>query len=59
LLLAGGTISVVKWTSARAAEGGTCPPGYILYAALEPIQDDTQSSKVTEQGCKPVESLGG
>ena len=56
LLLLGGTIGWAKWTSVRAADEGTCPPGYTSYAVLEPIQDGTQSSKVTEQGCKPVET---
>lgn len=33
----------------------TCPPGYTYYAVLEPIQEGEQSSRITEQGCKPIE----
>ena len=41
---------------AQSTENGACPPGYTSYAVLEPIQGDTQTSKITEQGCKPIET---
>ncbi len=59
LLLAGGSAAGIIWfrgASAQAAENGACPPGYTSYAVLEPVQDATQSSKITDQGCKPIET---
>lgn len=56
LFLVGGTIGWAKWTSVQAADEGVCPPGYTSYAVLEPLQEGTQSSRVIEQGCRPVEA---
>jgi len=59
LLLAGGSAAGIIWfrgASAQAAENGACPPGYTSYAVLEPVQDATQSSKIIDQGCKPIET---
>lgn len=56
LLLVGGTIGWAKWTSAQSPNEGACPPGYTYYAVLEPIQEGTQSSRITEQGCRLVET---
>ncbi len=59
LSLVVGGIATVAWRQgalAQSTENGACPPGYTHYAVLEPIQGDTQSSKITDQGCKPIET---
>jgi hypothetical protein len=58
VLLLVGTVGWVVGSNrvrAQSADEGTCPPGYTYYAVLEPIQDDAQSSRITDQGCKPIE----
>lgn len=57
LLLASGLLGAsIKWTLVQASGGDeACPPGYTAYAVLDPIQEGEQSSRITDQGCKPIE----
>jgi len=60
VLLVGGSMAGISWVrraSAQSPENGACPPGYTQYVVLEPVQDGEQSSKITEQGCKPIETV--
>lgn len=55
LLLVGGALAWNQWAAAQSVQNETCPPGYTQYAVLEPVQEGAQASKITDQGCKPVE----
>jgi len=59
-LFAGGLVGVVgmspRATQASSTEGG-CPPGYVHFVALEPIQPGEQGSKVVDQGCQPADEV--
>lgn len=56
LLLAGGLGLAVM--AGRAVQAGSteppCPPGYVEYTVLDPIQPGEQGSKVVEHGCRPA-----
>lgn len=57
LLLAGGLVGAV-WMSGGSAQAGgaeeACPPGYVRFVVLEPLQPGEQGSKVVDQGCQPA-----
>ncbi|MBE0411203.1 MAG: hypothetical protein IBX69_15890 [Anaerolineales bacterium] len=56
LLLLGGAIGGAECTSSQSTDQGECPAGYTSYVVLESLQEGTQSSRVIEQGCRPVET---
>lgn len=55
LLLVGGALAWNRWAAAQSVQNEACPPGYTRYAVLEPVQEGEQASKITDQGCKPIE----
>lgn len=57
-------VGVPRWwagMSPRATQAsiteGVCPPGYVQFGVLEPIQPGEQGSEVVDQGCRPLDEV--